>query len=56
MTSTLPLTLGAFIDRPRLFSRCVSDIFGVTYQNIQNKLNNVVRSVRELLNIEADSE
>jgi len=56
MTSTLPLTFGNFIDRPCLFSKCVSDIFGATYHNVQERLDQVVSSIRNILNIKAGEE
>lgn len=51
MTSAVPLALSGVIDRPFLFSKCLRDVFSLTYSSLEEELSEIVANIRKAMKI-----
>lgn len=47
MTSKLPNSMGFATDRPFLYAKCISIVFGLVYREIEESLNGKINQVLE---------
>ena len=51
MTSKLPNSMGFATDRPCLYAKCISSIFGVMYRKIEESFNEKIDGVLEIFKL-----
>jgi len=42
MTTAVSTALGPIVDRPKLFSKCTSDVIRISYDSVENRLDQII--------------
>lgn len=51
MTSKLPNSMGFITDRPILYAKCINNVFGVAYRQIEEIFNEKIDGVLEIFKL-----